>query len=65
MIAKKLNIEGMSCQHCIHSVRSELSKLDIKVKDVKIGSAEIEYDENKINENDLKNAVEKAGYKIL
>ncbi len=65
MISKKLNIEGMSCQHCIHSVRSELSRLGIKVKDVKIGSADIEYDENKIKDSDLKNAVEKAGYKIV
>ena len=65
MTAKKLNIEGMSCQHCVHAVKSELSKLDINVKDVQIGSAEIEYDEQKIKENDLKTAVENAGYKLI
>ena len=65
MTAKKLNIEGMSCQHCVHAVKSELSKLDINVKDVQIGSAEVEYDELKIKENDLKTAVENAGYKLI
>lgn len=65
MTAKKLNIEGMSCQHCVHAVKSELSKLDINVKDVQIGSAEVEYDEQKIKENDLKTAVENAGYKLI
>ena len=65
MTTKKLNIEGMSCQHCVHAVKSELSKLDINVKDVQIGSAEVEYDEQKIKENDLKTAVENAGYKLI
>ncbi len=64
MTTKKLNIEGMSCEHCVRAVKSELAKLDINVKDVKIGLAEVEYDENKIKESDLKNAVENAGYKL-
>ena len=64
MTTKKLNIEGMSCEHCVRAVKSELAKLDINVKDVKIGSAEVEYDENKIKESDLKSAVENAGFKL-
>jgi copper chaperone CopZ len=55
----------MSCQHCVHAVKSELSKLDVNVKDVQIGSAEVEFDEQKIKENDLKTAVENAGYKLV
>ena len=65
MTTKKLNIEGMSCQHCVHAVKSELSKLDINIKDVQIGSAEVEYDKQKVKENDLKDAVENAGYKLV
>jgi copper chaperone len=65
MTIKKLNIEGMSCQHCVHAVKNELSKLDLRIKEVKIGSAEIEYDEKKINENKLKEAIESAGYKLI
>ena len=65
MTIKKINIEGMSCQHCVHAVKTELSKLNINIKDVKIGSAEVEYDEGKINERDLKTAIENAGYKMI
>ena len=65
MTTKKLNIEGMSCQHCVRAVKTELSKLNINIKDVKIGSAEVEYDEGKINERDLKTAIENAGYKMI
>lgn len=65
MTTKKLNIEGMSCQHCVHAVKSELSKLNLKVKEVNIGSAEVEYDESKITEDKLKEAVESAGYKLV
>jgi copper chaperone len=65
MATKTLKIEGMSCQHCVHAVKSELSKLDLKVKDVKIGSAEVEYDEQKITEDKLKEAIETAGYKLV
>lgn len=59
-----IKIEGMSCNHCVMTVRKNLSKLDLNVKDVKIGSAEIEYDENKVNYTQIKDAIEDAGYSI-
>jgi len=63
VITEKLNIEGMACGHCVMSVRKELSRLPLKIKDVSIGSAEVEYDENKVNRDDILKAVERAGYK--
>jgi len=65
MKIEKTKIEGMSCEHCIMAVRKELSKMDLNLIDVKIGSAEIEYDENKITAVDLTNAVNEAGYKLV
>lgn len=65
MNERTLNIEGMSCEHCVQAVKKALSKLKLNVKGVKVGSAEIEYDENMVTENDLKNAVEQAGYKLV
>ncbi len=65
MTKKELKIEGMSCGHCVMAVKKELSKLqDVKVEDVQIGGAKVQYDENKVSEKDLENAVEEAGYKI-
>jgi copper chaperone len=61
-----LKIEGMSCNHCVMAVKKELSKLDnVKVEDVQIGSAKLEYDENKVDTKAFANAIEEAGYKLL
>ncbi|MHB1688898.1 MAG: heavy-metal-associated domain-containing protein [Ignavibacteriaceae bacterium] len=66
MKAYELKIEGMSCGHCVMAVRKELSRLDnVKVKDVQIGSAKVEYDESKVDIQVLDKAVETAGYKVI
>jgi len=62
MNTKTLLIGGMSCQHCVMAVRKELSKLDIKIRDVRIGSAEIDYDDEKVSNAQLEEAVKEAGY---
>ena len=64
MINEKIKIDGMSCGHCIMAVRKELSRLPLKIKDVSIGSAEIEYDESKVTSDEIKKAINKAGYSI-
>jgi copper chaperone CopZ len=65
MKTEKLEIEGMSCQHCVMHVRKGLSKLDVNIRDVQIGSAVIEYDENKVKREDLQKAVDEAGYRVI
>lgn len=65
MNKEQLKIEGMSCEHCVMAVRKELSKLELNLIDVKVGSANVEYDENKISDIDLSNAIEEAGYKLV
>jgi len=64
MVSKILLIDGMSCQHCVMELKKQLSKLDIKIKDIQIGSAEIDYDENKISNAQLEEAVQEAGFSI-
>jgi copper chaperone len=65
MKTEKIRIDGMSCGHCVMAVKKELSKLDLNVKVVQIGSAELEYDENKVTHEDIKKAVEEAGYILI
>ena len=62
MKTKTLLIDGMSCQHCVMAVRKVLSKLDIKIRDVRIGSAEIDYDDEKVSNAQLEETVKEAGY---
>ena len=62
----ELRIEGMSCHHCIMSVRKELGKLlGVVVEDVKIGSARLQYDESRVTLDQLHCAVDEAGYRVV
>jgi copper chaperone len=59
----KLTIEGMSCDHCVRAVRGRLERTPgVKVDDVQIGSAVVEYDPAKVNVDDLEEAIADEGY---
>ncbi len=62
---KEFKIEGMSCSHCVMAVEKELNKLDIKNKKVEIGSAKIDFDPNKVSEEDIKNSITESGYTVI
>jgi len=66
MKTKELNIEGMHCGHCVMAVRKELSKLPKTiVEDVQIGSAKVQIDETKVTDEQLAQAIEEAGYRLV
>ena len=66
MKSEELKITGMTCGHCVMSVRKELSKLPgVEVRDVRIGSALISYDEAKVSGARIKSAVEDAGFAVV
>jgi copper ion binding protein len=62
-----LKIGGMSCEHCVRHVTEalkgvagvSLAKVDLKKK-----SAEVEHGDS-VNLDDLKSAVEEAGYEVV
>ena len=62
---KEFKIEGMSCGHCVMAVEQELNKLDIKNKKVEIGSAKIDFDPDKVSEEDIKNSITESGYTVI
>lgn len=58
-----LTIEGMTCEHCVRAVRGRLEKTPgVKVGDVQVGSAVIEYDSAKTNVDDIEEAIADEGY---
>lgn len=66
MRIQDLNIEGMTCGHCVMHVKKELSKLQhVQVDDVQIGKARIQYDETRVSVMDFAQAIERAGYKLI
>ncbi len=60
-----LKIDGMMCQHCVMRVKKAVEQLPgVSQTEVAVGTARITYDESRVKEQDLEQAVEKAGYKI-
>jgi len=61
-----LKIEGMSCQHCVMSVKKAVDSIDgVSSSDVEIGSARVIYDEHSVSQDTIKDAINRAGYKVV
>ncbi|HVX41389.1 MAG TPA: heavy-metal-associated domain-containing protein [Gemmatimonadaceae bacterium] len=59
----KLTIEGMSCQHCVRAVRGRLERTPgVRVEDVQIGSATMEFDPAQTNVDSIEDAIADEGY---
>jgi copper ion binding protein len=58
-----LQIDGMTCGHCIARVEKSLAKLDgVQVRRVNVGSAEIDYDPARTPFARIRQAIDDAGY---
>jgi len=59
-----LHIEGMSCGHCLNAVNRALAELPgVEVESVRMGRAELRYDEQQLNPARIEAAVADAGYR--
>jgi copper chaperone len=59
----ELDIQGMSCGHCVAAVSEALRELDgVNVEAVRIGSASVDYKPDVVSPDQIVSAVEDAGY---
>ena len=59
----ELEISGMSCGHCVASVRQALGELDgVQIEDVAVGSARVTYDPDRTRVQEVIAAVNDQGY---
>jgi copper chaperone CopZ len=59
-----IHIEGMSCGHCLNAVNRALSTLPgVQIDAVRMGRADVSYDETTTQPTDLEGAVADAGYR--
>ena len=59
----ELEIEGMSCGHCVAAVSEALKELPgVNVDRVTIGAAEVSYEPGQVSPVEIVLAVEDAGY---
>ena len=66
-MATTMRVKGMTCQHCVMSVKKALGKLEgIENVDVDLQRAEVRFDNTKGVASDLvKKAIEEAGYEVV
>ena len=59
-----LHIEGMSCGHCLNAVKRALAELPgVQVDSIKMGRADVWYDERAVEPSHIEAAVSEAGYR--
>lgn len=68
MIDVTLNVNGMSCEHCVNAITKSLLSLD-GIKDVKVNLKDktvfVKYDNSKISLDAIKSDIEEQGYDII
>ncbi|CEI83006.1 copper chaperone CopZ [Oceanobacillus oncorhynchi subsp. incaldanensis] len=67
MTNKTLNVQGMSCGHCVSSIEGSVGELN-GVESVKVhlqdGKVDITFDGDKVDLKDITEAIEDQGYDV-
>jgi copper chaperone len=60
-----LNVEGMSCGHCVNSIEGALKTLGAQGNvDLANESVDVLYDESKLTLETIKEVIEEQGYEV-
>ncbi len=63
-----LQVQGMSCGHCVKAVETNVGNLD-GVEQVKVylesGKVDVSYEENKVSLDKIKETIDEQGYDVL
>jgi len=61
-----LNVNGMSCQHCVNSIEGALKQIGAGGKvNLSNASVEVQFDETKLTESKIKETIEDQGYDVV
>lgn len=60
-----IQVDGMSCQHCVMRVKKAVEALaGVSDLAVEVGQVTVTFDESKLQKKDIEDAIVKSGYKI-
>jgi len=66
MATVTLQVEGMSCQHCVNAVETALKEIGASGKvDLASRKVEVTYDETRLNADKIREAIEEQGYDVV
>ncbi|EJL43628.1 copper chaperone CopZ [Brevibacillus agri] len=61
-----LNVEGMSCNHCVNAVEKTLKELGAEGKvNLAAKTVEVSYNESTLTLEAIKEAIEEQGYDVV
>jgi copper chaperone len=65
MEAVHLNIEGMTCEHCVRAIDGRLRKTPgVEVEKVVVGAVDIRYDPKRISMDEISEVISDEGYTV-
>ncbi|GGG93223.1 copper chaperone CopZ [Staphylococcus pragensis] len=67
MINDVIKVDGMSCDHCRNAIESALAKINgVRTAEVDLDKNEVrvDYDDNKVSMQEMKDAIEDQGYDV-
>lgn len=60
-----LNIEGMTCEHCVRAVDNRLRRTPgVQVDRVVVGAVDLRYDASKISLDEISEVISDEGYTV-
>lgn len=61
-----LNVKGMSCGHCVHSVESAVKAAGASAQvDLGSGTVAVQFEEGRVTLDAIKEAIEDQGYDVV
>lgn len=65
MKTMEIKVEGMTCGHCVMTVEKALKEIGVQAKvSLENKNAQVEFDENNVTVEDMRLALDEAGYKM-
>ncbi|MDB4882605.1 MAG: hypothetical protein JWL95_1371 [Gemmatimonadetes bacterium] len=65
MDAVHLNIEGMTCEHCVRAIDGRLRKTPgVQVDKVVVGAVDLHYDKSRITLDEISELISDEGYTV-
>ena len=66
MTTRTFNVEGMSCDHCVHAITGEVSKVTgVSSVDVDLDQKTVTVNGDQFGDDAVRAAIDEAGYTVV
>jgi copper chaperone len=66
MAVRAFSVEGMSCDHCVHAITDEVSKVDgVSAVDVDLDRKTVTVSGDEFGDDAVSAAIDEAGYTVV